>query len=212
MRPLAIAGIAAAIALAAMVAWSLRAERGPVPETAAARIDTASGGGTDGAAAADSAHAPHTPEATEYFARQRFERRARGFLERAPAMRAVERSEEARALERELDERERRGEVSAGEAMLLRAALVEATAASDAERAERTAALIEFYREDAARREAAWMRTLANDARFGDYKARERAVVAEVMAMREIPGGIGRDEYLRRRLQQERETAYSAKR
>ena len=33
------------------------------------------------------------------------------------------------------------------------------------------------------------------------YKAREKAVVAEVMAMTIIPGGLTRDEYLRQRLQ-----------
>ena len=37
------------------------------------------------------------------------------------------------------------------------------------------------------------------------YKAREREIVDEVMAMTTIPDGLTRDEYLRRRLQSARE-------
>jgi hypothetical protein len=48
----------------------------------------------------------------------------------------------------------------------------------------------------------------ASDPRFQDYKARERAIVAEVMGLGEIPGGLTRDEYLRQRLQQARVSAY----
>ena len=44
---------------------------------------------------------------------------------------------------------------------------------------------------------------------FLDYKAREKEIVARVMAMPEIPGGIDRDEFLRQELQTAREQAYA---
>lgn len=205
--PPILASAIAAATLAAAVAWSLRGQDAPArPETAPPMPP-----------AIDNAQAlqpvlQSSPLAREYRERQDFERRARGFVRRATGMAAVARSEEAHALETELAERERAGEVSAGESMLLRVALVDATSADDAERVRRTAALVEDYRTDARRREAAWARQLANDGRFNDYKAREREVVAEVMAMHAVPGGLSRDEYLRQRLQRERETAYAAQR
>ena len=39
---------------------------------------------------------------------------------------------------------------------------------------------------------------------FERYKAREKAIVEEVMAMDDIPGGLTRDQYLRDRLQEAR--------
>ena len=68
--------------------------------------------------------------------------------------------------------------------------------------------LAERYRADAARREAAFVAQQQADPRMQRYKAREKAVVAEVMAMTTIPGGLTRDEYLRERLQRERELAF----
>jgi hypothetical protein len=40
---------------------------------------------------------------------------------------------------------------------------------------------------------------------FQLYKVREGQIVAEVMSLQTIPNGLSRDEYLRRRLQTERE-------
>ena len=200
-----VAASVVALAILAAAAWSLRDPNAPAQAVATAVAQSA----VDDAGEADTGPAA-SPQLREYRARQAFERRAREFPRRAAGMGAVARSEEARSLEAELAARERAGEVSAGESMLLRVALVDATAADDAERVRRTAALIEGYRADAQRREAAWSRQLAGDARFNDYKARERAVVAEVMAMPTSPGGLGRDDYLRQRLQREREAAYAA--
>ena len=57
-------------------------------------------------------------------------------------------------------------------------------------------------------REAAFVAQQQADPRMQRYKAREKTVVAEVMAMTIIPGGLTRDEYLRQRLQLERERAF----
>ena len=44
-----------------------------------------------------------------------------------------------------------------------------------------------------------------SDPMFQLYKVRESQVVAEVMSLQTIPDGLSREEYLRRRLQAERE-------
>ena len=207
MRPSLLAVIlAVAAVLAAVVAWSLRGPGASVGAESAAVLPESEIG-----VQTPSPLLQSSPQVREYRGRQRFEQRARSFVQRSVTMGAVARSEEARALEAELVARERAGEVSAGESMLLRVALVEATSTNDAERLQRAGALVERYRVDAQRREAAWATQLAHDRRFADYKAREQDVVAEVMAMRTIPGGASRDDYLRRRLQQERETAYAGR-
>lgn len=149
-----------------------------------------------------------TPQADAYRERQRFKRDVRGFLAGAGDLGAVQRSERAEALAAGVDDRASAGELSAGEAFLLQAALIRAATTDEEAQTERLARLAERYRADAARREAAWAARLSRDPRFQDYKAREEAIVAEVMAMSAIPDGLSRDEYLRRRLQAAREAAY----
>lgn len=169
------------------------------------------------AAQADPAVAPtqarlraleNTPQAREWLGQQRFERDARDFVRDASKLPAGERERRAQALETQIEAREQSGELSAGETVLLRAALIEAGSGSEAEQKARLAALAERYRADAARREAAFVAQQQADPRMQRYKAREKAVVAEVMAMTTIPGGLTRDEYLRERLQRERELAF----
>ena len=150
----------------------------------------------------------NTPQAREWLGQQRFEREARAFGRDAATLPPAERERRAQALETQVDARERSGELSAGEAVLLRAGLIEATSRNAAEEAARLAALAERYRADAARREAAFAAQQRADPRMQRYKAREKEVVAEVMAMKVIPGGLTRNEYLRQRLQLERERAF----
>ena len=150
----------------------------------------------------------NTPPAREWLGQQRFEREVRAFVHDAAKLPSAERERRAQALEAQIEARERSGELSAGETMLLRAALVEAGSDNAAEQAARMTALVERYREDAVRREAAFVAQQQADPRMQQYKARERAVVAEVMAMKVVPGGLTRNEYLRRRLLQERERAF----
>ena len=150
-----------------------------------------------------------SPQARDWQAQQDFRQEARNFLRDAASLPAAERARRADALEAQIAQRERSRELSAGEAMLLRAAMVQELSGSDAERARELAALAERYRQDAERREAAWAAQQRSDPRMQQYKAREKVVVAEVMAMATIPGGLTRDEYLRQRLQQERERIWS---
>lgn len=150
-----------------------------------------------------------TPQARAFRDRQRFEAEARDFFARAASLRAVERSERADALTRQIDVYEAAGGLSAGEAVLLRTALVRATVDDPARQAEEVAAITERYRTHADQRMAAFAAQQANDPRFQAYKTREAQVVAEVMAMTSVPAGLTRDQYLRQRLQEERERAYA---
>ena len=201
-----------------------RTRRAPTAIALAAGVlllATSCGGRQEGADAPDaSARAPpaapdpararllQSPQVRHWQEQQRFSRDAREFLRTAASLPAVERAQRADALEAQVTERERTRELSAGEAMLLRVALVQALPGSDEEQARRLAALAGDYRNAAERREAAWIARQRADPRMQQYKARERVVVAEVMAMETIPGGLTRDQYLRQRLQQERERAW----
>lgn len=150
-----------------------------------------------------------TPQAQAHRERKRFETDAKDFFARAPSLRAVERSERADALTRQIDRYEAAGGLSAGEAVLLRTALIKATVDDPAEQAAAVAELADRYRAHADQRMAAFAAQQANDPRFQSYKTREAQVVSEVMAMTSIPAGLTRDQYLRQRLQEERERAYA---
>ena len=149
-----------------------------------------------------------SPQAQIFRERQEFEASAKRFLQQASSLGEVERSEQARALTASIDRYERDGGLSAGEALVLRSGLIEATVADPQRQALRLAELTARYRSDADRRTAQHLAQQQRDPQFQEYKARERAIVDEVLALREIPGGLSRDEYLRQRLQQAREAAY----
>lgn len=151
-----------------------------------------------------------SPQARAWQARKQFEAEVRSFVREAPGLSAAEQRARAERLEADIRDRERANELSAGESVLLRTAMIQAQAGTSEEQAQQLAALVQRYRDDAARREAAWVARQQRDPRMQRYKLREQAVVAEVMAMDPIPGGLSRDEYLRRRLQEEREGAWSA--
>lgn len=149
-----------------------------------------------------------SPQARAYRDRQGFRDGAKRFFRDAAALSAAERARQAQAVERGIDDYERAGELSAGETMLLRVALIQATVPDQAEQMRQVEALAAQYRAQAERRNAQYLAQQRNDPRFRSYKQREAAVVAEVLDLREIPGGLSRDEYLRQRLQAERERAY----
>ena len=93
--------------------------------------------------------------------------------------------------------------MSAGETFLLRAGLIRATEPDEQRQAARLRALKERYEADSRQRNA--QATGQSDPMFQLYKVREREIVAEVMSLQAIPDGLTREEYLRRRLQRERE-------
>lgn len=149
-----------------------------------------------------------TPQAQALRDRQAFQSEARRYFRDAAALDAAERARRGRRIEQGIDAYERAGELSAGETVLLRTALIQATVPDRAEQMRQVEALAQRYRAHADARNAQWIAQQQNDPRFRSYKEREARIVAEVMAMRNIPGGLSRDEYLRQRLQVEREAAY----
>ncbi len=64
-------------------------------------------------------------------------------------------------------------------------------------------ALKERYEMDTRQRNA--LAAEQSDPMFQLYKVRESQIVAETLSLQVIPNGLSRDEYLRRRLQAERE-------
>lgn len=141
--------------------------------------------------------------ADEQGARLAFHARTRAFFAQAPALSVAERTARAKEIEAGVEEYERRGELSASEALLLRIALIHEAVADPSQQAQQIAAVEDRYRVETQRRQAA--HAAQRDPMFELYKLRESAIVTNVMAMREIPGGLSRDEYLRQQLQSERE-------
>ncbi|MGO1003148.1 hypothetical protein [Lysobacter sp. CA196] len=191
-----------AVALAAAVGG------GWLPLSKAKADTTVAAGGQGSATPTQMQTLLATPQARDYRQRQQFQRDAQRFFRDARNLGPVARSQRAQVLERKIDVYENAGELSAGETMLLRVGLIQATVADPAEQAAQVEALAQRYRADATRRNAQWQAQQQRDPRFRDYKQHERDVVAEVLAMQRIPGGLSRDEYLRQRLQAERERAY----
>jgi hypothetical protein len=135
--------------------------------------------------------------------RARFNERARAFFAQAPALSAEEARSQAADLAQELSRIEQAGGLSAGETFLLRAGLIRATVADERQQATQIRALRQRYETDTRRRNA--LAAEASDPMFELYKVRESQIVAETQSLSVIPNGLSREEYLRRRLQAERE-------
>lgn len=150
------------------------------------------------------------PEVREYQARLDFQNNARRFFAEADKLDQASRRRQAQALEADIDRYQNTGELSAGETVMLRVGLIHATETDQAAQIEKISELVASYQVHAERRNAAFLQAQRNDPAFNSYKARESRIVAEVMAMKSIPGGLSRNEYLRQRLQREREIAYGS--
>lgn len=195
-----IAAVAGAASIAA-VYWLVPARQMmPTPASAPAAQEP-SVAAIENSAAPSVAPTPASPDDQQ--ARLAFHARTRAFFAQAAALPADERAERAKAIGADVEDYERRGELSAGEALLLKIALIRESVADPTRQAQQIAALEDRYRLDTARRQAAY--AAQRDPMFELYKLRESAIVTNVMAMSEIPDGLSRDEYLRQRLQSERE-------
>ncbi|HEY0686234.1 MAG TPA: hypothetical protein VGD45_28090 [Steroidobacter sp.] len=135
--------------------------------------------------------------------RARFNERAREFFAQAPALSPEEARRRGADLSQELSRIEQAGGLSAGETFLLRAGLIRATVADERQQLAQIRALKERYELDTRQRNA--LAAAQSDPMFQLYKVRESQIVAETLSLQTIPDGLSRDEYLRRRLQAERE-------
>lgn len=135
--------------------------------------------------------------------RASFNEQAREFFAQAPALPPAEARRRAALLSQELSRIEQAGGLSAGETFLLRAGLIRATESDERQQAAQIRELKARYQISSRQRTA--QATAQSDPMFQLYKVRESQIVAEVMSLQSIPDGLSREEYLRRRLQAERE-------
>ena len=135
--------------------------------------------------------------------RARFNEQAREFFAQAPALSPDEARQRAASLSQELSRIEQGGGMSAGETFLLRVGLIRATVSDEQQQVAQIRALKERYEASSRQRNA--QAAAQSDPMFQLYKVREGQIVAEVLSLQTIPNGLSRDEYLRRRLQAERE-------
>jgi hypothetical protein len=153
------------------------------------------------------ASAPADDPAAEWQAFTRFRERTQSFLRDGRNLPPERRRDEAEALSEQVQRYAGDRHLAGGEAMMLEIELTRIGVDDPAELESRLNAIAGRYRQ--AAEQAAEADAAAPDPRFLDYKAREKEIVARVMAMPEIPGGIDRDEYLRQELQTAREQAYA---
>ena len=143
------------------------------------------------------------PRVQKFQQRERFQQEVREFFARAPALPPEERAARARDIARAITHYEAEGEIAAAEALTLRSGLVRETVEDPIEQMVAIRGLQQHYQQQGERKQAEW--EARADPELELYKAREREIVDEVMAMTTIPDGLTRDEYLRRRLQSARE-------
>jgi hypothetical protein len=182
-----------------VVMWTNPPPQSPPPATYAQDVEAAAVVAPAPQAAA-AAPAPSVPVLREHEARTAFHERVRSFFAQAPILPSEEKQRTARELDAEIVEYERRRELGAAEALTLRLALIRETT-QEGEQLERMQALRDSYRAREPVQQAA-------DPMFELYKAREQEIVGHVQSLREIPGGLTREEYLRERLQREREELF----
>lgn len=202
-------GAAAALALGFGYYVTRPAERPRAAPAIAAAAATPAAAASVRAAAPTSPATPAAGEdpAVRWQAFTRFKERTLSFLRDGARLEPERRRAEADALHEQVQQYAAGRYLAGGEAMMLEIALARRGIDDPAERDARIADVAARYR--IAAEQAAQERASSPDPRFLDYKAREKEIVARVMAMDEVPGGIDRDEYLRRQLQSAREQAYA---
>lgn len=198
-----------ALALTAVaVGWTLYVRQptteGTNPADARGALGEVQDAPADSPAPAEaSADASKSADLVDVQERARFNERAREFFAQAPALSPEEARRRAAELSEELSRIEQAGGLSAGETFLLRAGLIRSTVADEQEQLAQIRALKERYQAQTRQQNA--QASAQADPMFQLYKVRESQIVAEIMSLQAIPDGLSRDEYLRRRLQAERE-------
>jgi len=206
-----------ALALAAVaVGWALHVSQRSAERTQStdAYETPSEAGANQDAPASSPAPAPTGAPATasenaspvDVQERARFNERAKQFFAQAPALSPEEARQRADDLSQELSRIEQAGGLSAGETFLIRAGLIGYTVADEQEQVAQIRALKERYEADARQRNA--QASAQSDPMFQLYKVRENQIVSETLSLQSIPNGLSRDEYLRRRLQAEREQLF----
>lgn len=148
----------------------------------------------------------NSPQARDLERRLAFQNQYRSFVQQAGQPEHAARQSEAERLSKRIDTLEAQGELALSEALLMQLGLIRATESDEATQKMKAQRLIERYQQISAEREA---RLAAQpDPNFERYKAEEKRIVEEVLALQSIPDGLSRDEYLRQRLQEARERSF----
>ncbi|WP_288589997.1 hypothetical protein, partial [Marinobacter sp. UBA5687] len=142
------------------------------------------------------------PKVKAYAQRLEFEDDLHDFFANAPSLPEQKRRAQADALQERMNEYEGSVQVSAPEAALIQLAMIQILEPDEEAAKAAAQQLMDRYRAESGARLQAWLEEPRPD--FERYKAREKAIVEEVMAMDDIPGGLTRDQYLRERLQEAR--------
>jgi hypothetical protein len=142
------------------------------------------------------------PKVKAYAQRLEFEDDLHDFFANAPSLPEQERRALADALQERMNEYEGSVQMSAPEAALIQLAMIQILEPDEEAAKAAAQQLMDRYRAESGARLQAWLEEPRPD--FERYKAREKAIVEEVMAMDDIPGGLTRDQYLRERLQEAR--------
>ena len=109
-------------------------------------------------------------------------------------------------LTQDIDRREQNRELSGDEAMMMRVGLIQVAVKDPRERVVQIREVIDRHTQQTAARQRALLAQQQRDAKLKDYKAQEARIVSEVLAMQSYPNGMSRDDYLRQRLQDARDT------
>lgn len=148
----------------------------------------------------------NSPQARDLERRLAFQNQYRSLVQQAGQPEHAARQSEAERLSKRIDTLEAQGELALSEALLMQLGLIRATESDEATQKMKAQRLIERYQQISADREA---RLAAQpDPNFERYKAEEKRIVEEVLALQSIPDGLSRDEYLRQRLQEARERSF----
>lgn len=142
------------------------------------------------------------PKVKAFAQRLELEEELQRFFAEATELSDQERRARASVLQERIDQQEQVSEISAPEAVLIRLAMIQVLAPDEATARAEASRLISRYQSEAEARLEDWRATPKPE--YERYKAREKAIVEEVMALDTIPGSLTRDQYLRKRLQEAR--------
>lgn len=148
----------------------------------------------------------NSPQARDLERRLALHNQYRSFVQQAGQPEHAARQSEAERLSKRIDTLEAQGELALSEALLMQLGLIRATENDEATQKMKAQRLIERYQQISADREARL--AAPPDPNFERYKAEEKRIVEEVLALQSIPDGLSRDEYLRQRLQEARERSF----
>lgn len=142
------------------------------------------------------------PRTLSFGRRLDFQSDVRNFFDQADQLSEEQRKQQADALKEKLQDYEEADEVSSTESLMLQLALIKTTVGDESLQKQAMTDLIEDYKTQSEARKAEWEAEPRPE--FDAYKAREKDIVEEVMAMDRIPGDMDRNEYLRQKLMEAR--------